>query len=111
MSWKLKAADIGRYREAIAEKGPVHKVALAFYESLTRQEPGKAHVSAWWGEGLIVLGGLLAYFFNPAWLALSILGLSWVLGSVDTHTRGCVVALVSSLEELSRQIEELKREP
>lgn len=105
MAWKITHADLERYRKLTLDDGAPPRVRLAYYEALLRLQPDKIHISGWWGEALILVGGLLAYFFNFAFLAVSIFGLSVVLGNTDTHTRSCVVALVECLEELSKQIE------
>lgn len=79
------------------------KISVAYYSAFLRLSENTKLSNTGWGNSLIVLGGVLAFLFHPAWLALSCLGLSWVVNSLDTHTRASVVALVDSLEELSDQ--------
>lgn len=70
-------------------------------------QPG-AKWLGWFGQFVIVIGGLLAYFLDPAWLALSVLGLSWTMEGQDMNTRTSVAAIVLCLEEMASYMEKEK---
>jgi hypothetical protein len=73
------------------------------FDSLLRAQPGSKRLTGA-GEIVIVLGGILAYFFDPAWLALSILGLSWAGEGRDTNTRASVVALITCINMVDQRL-------
>jgi hypothetical protein len=85
------------------------KVHQTYVEAFQGMLPPGAKWLGWFGQGVIVVGGVLAYFFHPAWLALSVLGLSWAQEGLDMNTRTSVAAIVPCLQEMAEYMEQDKR--
>jgi hypothetical protein len=86
------------------------KIHQTYVEAFQDMVPPRSKWLGWFGEGVIVVGGLLAYFLHPAWLALSVLGLSWTVEAKDMATRTSVAALVLCLKEMADYMEQEKEQ-
>jgi len=98
------------YRETTNSPEPKVNIGQTYVEAFQGMVPPRSAWLGWFGEGVIVVGGILAYFFHPAWLALSILGLSWTIEAKDMATRTSVAAIVLCLKEIADYMEQEKKE-